>query len=385
MKDHLNQNELQRYHDRRLERGRMSAVILHLARCPECMGVFRNMFPEVIEIERRAGVLPSADCIEDAFHLDYDEHLESYVDGEIDEMDREIVEGHIRSCSYCAGMLRDLQEFRVGLTIRHPEASESKPGFLQRLAAATYRPSALAFSFLIIACAGATTWYFYSNHWIPEVGIMDVAVPTTGEQYASNPDFSIAEKPPEVVAQPPSVAEPEFIPLRLPPFLGSLKLDPPGTLRGDGKMKLINVTSANGVAVRGAPRLSWQAVPGIDSYEISIFDANDTQIGGIEAVSGTSWTFPNLAKGRIYKWQVAANKRDLETDVTRYIGQGSFYLISASEEARIDRARDPIDKGRALAEAGLIREASIEFRRVKASDPSSKIAGAYLRQLPVSE
>jgi hypothetical protein len=343
------------------------------------------MFPEVIEIERRAGILPFEDYIEDAFHLDYDEHLESYVDGEIDELDREIVEGHIRSCPYCAGMLRDLQEFRERLAIRHPEASESKPGFLQRLAAATYRPSALAVSILITVGTGATAWYFYSNYLSPAVVISDVAMPPRGEQNSSDLDSSIPEEPPEVAALPRPVAKPEIIPLRLPTFLASLTLDPPGNLRGDGKMKLINVTSANGVAVRGAPKLSWQAVPGIDSYEISIFDANDTQIGGIDAVSGTSWSVPNLAKGRIYKWQVSASKSGLETDVTRYIGQGSFYLISSPEEARIDRARDAIEKGRALAEAGLIREAAIEFRRIKTSDPNSKIARAYLRQLAVSK
>src|SRR5215218_1772510 len=46
------------------------------------------------------------------FHLDYNEHLEPYVDGKVNEIDREIVDSHVALCSQCATDLRDLLAFK---------------------------------------------------------------------------------------------------------------------------------------------------------------------------------------------------------------------------------------------------------------------------------
>ncbi|HET9713621.1 MAG TPA: zf-HC2 domain-containing protein, partial [Pyrinomonadaceae bacterium] len=48
---------------------------------------------------------------EGPFHLDYEQHLEPYVDGKANEIDREIVDSHIALCSRCADELRDLFAF----------------------------------------------------------------------------------------------------------------------------------------------------------------------------------------------------------------------------------------------------------------------------------
>lgn len=343
------------------------------------------MFPEAIIIESKISLSADPELDVEPFHLEFDEHLRKYVDGEIDELDKEIVEGHVRTCSYCAGMLRDLQEFRERLSIRPPLETVSKRGFFQRLyAAATYRRIGLVFSFLLIFGTGAAIWYLFSSVRDRQLAISDVAVTGTGEEESLNSGVSIPEEPPEISIQRPRGDEPTAIPLKLPAFLGSLRLDPPGVLRGNARIIPIVVTSANGVAVRDSPRLSWKAVKGVDSYEVTLLDADDLRLDGKDGLGGTSWTFPKLTKGRIYKWQVVAERAGPEGE-TIHIGQGRFYIISPSEEARIDAARDPIERGQALAEAGLVREAADEFRRIRSSDPRFKVARAHMRQLGVAK
>src|SRR5262245_47395543 len=46
------------------------------------------------------------------FHLDYEQYLEPYVDGKVNDIDREIVESHVALCPKCAEELRDLLAFK---------------------------------------------------------------------------------------------------------------------------------------------------------------------------------------------------------------------------------------------------------------------------------
>ncbi len=385
--DHIGKERLERFRDRRLERAEIAPVVLHLSRCRDCMEEYRTMFPEVVETVHNRAFIPEAEVSETEFHLSYAEHLEPYIEGTISEIDREIVEGHIRTCGHCAGMLRDLQEFQETLSIRHPHGTPVKRSFLERLyAAASFRPMALAFSVIFILGASAILiWYQSSYLNQPEIAKTDVAVPEPLRSSANNPEAPSTE--PLVTAQTPpqAITETEITPLKVPRFLAGLKLTPPGPLRGSSTQAIV-VTSGNGIAVRGFARLSWRPVEGINSYEISIFDANDERISGADAVIGTTWLSRGLTKGKIYRWQVSADPAEKSSDDhDRHIGQGSFYLISSAEEARIDAARDPISRGRAMAEAGMINEAVTEFRRAVRTDFQPTVAKAYLRQLGFSE
>src|SRR5215208_7652801 len=49
---------------------------------------------------------------EQPFHLDYEQYLEPYVDGKVDDIDREIIDSHVALCSKCADDLRDLLAFK---------------------------------------------------------------------------------------------------------------------------------------------------------------------------------------------------------------------------------------------------------------------------------
>lgn len=356
----------------------MSAVILHLARCPECMEVYRKMFPEVIEIERRAGLLPVDDGIEEAFHLDYDEHLEPYVDGRIAEIDREIVEGHIKSCGHCAAMLRDLQEFRELLEFESSRG-DAASGFWDRVTTAVranFRMLAFAASILLVIAVGIVIYNLISEGEKQQVA--ENLIPPVVENRAELPPVPSTEiDPTKAENAPPKDKEPEVADLVFPDFLKDLRAVRPGTLRGDAETKDINVTFPNGLAVRNTPTLQWRPVVGAGRYEVAVFDQKDQKIGGNDAVTGTSWRPQNLRRGQIYQWQVTA----MSTNETRFIGQGKFYLTSEAEESKIAKAPDPLNRAKVLAEAGLLRDAEAEIRIFLRTKPDSEAAKKYLRQI----
>ena len=95
MSEHLSQTQLAGYSARTLEPDELLAVDRHLASCDVChQRLFRSL-PGAAKV----AVSPS---FEAPFHLDYAQHLEPYVDGKANDIDREIVDSHVALCSKCA-------------------------------------------------------------------------------------------------------------------------------------------------------------------------------------------------------------------------------------------------------------------------------------------
>src|SRR5215510_2503041 len=102
MSEHLSQSQLAGYSGRTLYPDELLAVDSHLASCDECYERLMRMRPET---EKRA-IGTAVEFGEEPFHLDYDRHLEPYVNDTANEIDREIVESHVALCSKCANELR---------------------------------------------------------------------------------------------------------------------------------------------------------------------------------------------------------------------------------------------------------------------------------------
>lgn len=309
------------------------------------------------------------------FHLNYDEHLKPFVYGEIPEVDREIVTGHVETCADCRADLRDLLEFHRELEREKELAALSKRGFLASISEwlGEFRkpPFWLAFA-SVAAILGVAVWYSATRPKVAEIAARSgssITAPALPELPAPEPTPAENSRPPEIAA------------LAIPDFLRELRpTDRDETLRGGPTDSLrLTVTGPNGIALLGSqPILRWRPVPEASDYDVLITDSEFNRVAFVDRVTGSSWKPPALAKGRTYRWQVEARSTG---SGRRWLGQGVFHIVGERAEARIAAAKDPVERGRALAEAGLFKEAAAELRRYLRNNPTSPIARNYLRQI----
>ena len=114
---HLEIEQLKKYGERQLNAEEMTLTVSHLGECRACFDAFQQIFPSLSDAAREVSV-DNLTADEAIFHLDYEEHLRPYIDYEIDEVTREIVESHLQNCSFCARAVRELREFSDGLKLR---------------------------------------------------------------------------------------------------------------------------------------------------------------------------------------------------------------------------------------------------------------------------
>src|SRR3989442_14027299 len=108
MTEHLSTELLNGYWRKRLSPAELANVDEHIAACDSCRQALDEINPA------RSAVLSldnefKASLSEQPVHLEY-EQLAGYADGELSEVDREIVEGHLETCSECK---QDAREFEA--------------------------------------------------------------------------------------------------------------------------------------------------------------------------------------------------------------------------------------------------------------------------------
>src|SRR5437660_10421487 len=144
MLTHLTEEEIDGYRRRSLAPAQRLAVADHLAGCEAC----RRQIAGAEEREGRlanallslqAGLRPQPDAASSRLP---DDQLMAYVDNELDEIDQEIVEGHLEGCEQCAAEVEELREFKA-LRSTYP-AKEHGPAprrsWTERLRAFVGRP-----------------------------------------------------------------------------------------------------------------------------------------------------------------------------------------------------------------------------------------------------
>lgn len=400
MSEHLNEIELKNYGESELSPREFLRVQAHFETCEDCTRRLDEMFPNIVEREEALLLEDLADETLRDFHLNYDEHLKPYIYETIDAVEREIVESHVEICSDCREDLRDLLQFHEELE-REKEIRElSKPRFWSQVSEWFSAPNRkavwLAFASIFVLGGAFLVWFFVS--------------PTTNE-IVQNPtntnDFPINQTAPNII-QTPNVnqtvpkmnstnsvenknqntnelpKEIEMAALVLPNFLNELRLNENDTLRGNNDLptQKIVVIAPNGNVIRtSTPVLSWKNIPNIENYEVSIFDNDFNKIAETENLKGNSWRVPNLTKGKIYQWEVSAKSISADGKTQNYLGQGKFYIVSQTDENKINQARNSLERGKAFAEAGLLREAENEFRQFLKQNPNSENTKNFLRQI----
>jgi anti-sigma factor RsiW len=129
MSEHLSTQKVERYRLRLMSPAELLEADDHLAACETCCRMLvdpqqvRSAFSSVrTELGAVARAKPE--------HTSY-EGLAAYVDGEIDEVDREIVKSHLEMCASCAAEARDLLAFKAALANETERAAEASPVALE--------------------------------------------------------------------------------------------------------------------------------------------------------------------------------------------------------------------------------------------------------------
>ncbi|HEX7315632.1 MAG TPA: zf-HC2 domain-containing protein [Pyrinomonadaceae bacterium] len=161
--EHLTGEAIELYRTRRFSAAEALAAQTHVADCADC----RARLAAAVEVD--AALLGFRDQLarDDAFgadsHLPY-EQLSLYVDGELDEVEREIADGHLSFCDDCAADLADLRQYaglaaNVELKPAARPARDESPSTWRRFVAllssfARPLPAAVAAALVLVALGG---------------------------------------------------------------------------------------------------------------------------------------------------------------------------------------------------------------------------------------
>lgn len=124
MSDHVSSGEMKRFCARTLESSQWLAVAGHLATCAACLQLFREIFrksrnyaPPVINLTPEHWLKNE--------HLEY-EDLVALADGNLDEIEREMVSLHLKACGRCqedvASFLEHRRQIEPELKVRYSPA-----------------------------------------------------------------------------------------------------------------------------------------------------------------------------------------------------------------------------------------------------------------------
>lgn len=104
--------KLRQYHERSIPLEERVLINEHLAVCDFCYQLYSETYPhhrgrDFVEIDWMVD--------ESSAHLDFDNEMVPYVDGRINETEREFIEIHLNHCAQCAREVRELRQFAEDL------------------------------------------------------------------------------------------------------------------------------------------------------------------------------------------------------------------------------------------------------------------------------
>ena len=416
MSEHLSQTQLEGYSGRNLDPDELLVVDRHLASCDECHERLTRIWPGVSS--------PSFKPAEEAFHLDYEQHLEPYVDGTSDDIDREIVESHVALCSECADELRDLLAFKhqpVAVVTRDARTRSRWKQFVPQWRLLPNPALAAGVGVAVFFVGLAAFWLTrYQSQRVVQVG------PATGQPSpvaTAQTNLPSNEKQAE---QTPPREEPLLVlndgsgPVivnkrgrlegfqELPPDLREsveralatrrLRASPAlkgwptgaGSLRSEIEKKstFAPLDPTDVVVESDRPTFHWSTLEGAREYVVTIYDSKLRQVGSSGPVNCTEWTTPkSLARGVTYSWQVSTVK-DGQTVVSPKppLPEARFRILDQSAEAALAKLKDSVGNSHLVLgifywKHGLIDKAEREFQLLTKANPNSPAAADLLKSI----
>ena len=336
---HPTPDQIHRYRSRSAAPDELLAVDRHLAECDRCFSsIHRTSANQMV-------TLPALSS-HDSDHLTYEE-LERSVDGKSELVERELIDAHTQVCDVCRGELADLVRVRGAQAIT-PSAPQTHRRFLVPVAAA-------------IAAAFASAFFVMRRE----------------------PARPPQPPPPIPRASLPQLPPPSPVPVLTKPAVVRTLAGDSSPLLGSADGKTFALTEPIGTRVIDpAPAFRWRPVPGARSYSITIADAKSGAIAAHGSTPATSWRPDHpLTRGRIYSWQVSANREgDVITAPRPPAPEALFEVASAELIAEIDSwPHDQLTRGVRFAQRGLLDDAERELR--VARDAGDAPAGGLLAQV----
>lgn len=350
---HLTGEAIELYRARRSSAAEALAAQTHVAACADC----RALLAAAVEADAallnlRQEMARDEDLGADS-HLPY-EQLTLYVDGKLDEVEREIADSHLSFCEDCAADLADLRQYAtlaesVELKPEPRRASAETPTTWQRLFAllgsfTSPMTAAAAAALLLVAVGGV--WFATRDRGTPGAGESARLRPQTsptpaqaiapGQKDVPSPTPSPSETistpaavtPPSINHAPPESelvalndggsrvaldregrlkgleGAPHDARLAVSRALSSRRLEPSsllkslaegegGTLMGGGGAAGASFAARwpVGKVVRETrPAFSWSPLAGAESYTVSVVDSKFRPVTQSRALTQTSWT-----------------------------------------------------------------------------------------------
>ena len=369
---------------------------------------------------------------EGPFHLDYDEHLEPYVDGKLNEIDREIVDSHVAHCSKCADELRDLLAFEqqpaVAIT---DDAAVTSSRWKQWLPRWPVSNPALATAVVIAVVILATAVLLWTRYRAPR----PVEKAATGSPEPERQRQAVEKEQPPAATEHPTPANSNQSPPREQPLItlndagGQIFVNQRGQLEGlDELPPELKVSVERALATRrlhdspaltgwstGAgilrsglqeqntfaplapmdvvietdrPSFRWQALEGARSYVVTIYDATFREVGDSGPIVGTEWTTPNsLERGVTYSWQISALK-DGKTIVSPKppLREARFRILDQRALVTLAKLKKSVGSSHLVMgvlywKHGLIEESEREFQALARANPNSTAAAELLASI----
>jgi hypothetical protein len=439
MNGHLSAQLIERYRQRMLPPAELLDADDHLAACEMC----RQQLGDKQLVQATARSLRAELAATRLTHLAY-EQLVAYVEGSLDQTDRETMESHLSLCAQCAAELADLRAFAAQMDAyparEYAPAAPSSFGekllsFAKSLvenslavwrSPAFWLPVRLASLVLIVALllwaavlksqnsqlqtaldeqrqeneklkqnyqAASDSLVELQNQLAqlkstgqPSSSIV-VMLNDSGGQVTLDNQGNVAGVPPAYQQTVKQTLTTERI--ETPQMLSEL-IGRSGTLMGpaDEGHPFALLAPVGTVVMSDRPTFRWRALDSADSYVIKIYDADFNEVAVGPQVTTTAWTaMLPLERGRTYSWQVTARKGDREIiSPVRPAPEARFMVLDQAKanelaKARSDSAGSHLTLGVLYARAGLLDDAERELQALLRANPKSALAGNLLRSV----
>ena len=434
MSEHLSQTQLAGYSGRTLNPQELLAVDNHLASCDVCHQRLTRTLPGAA----KPAISQSFES-GGPFHLDYKQHLEPYVDGTANDIDREIVDSHVALCSQCATDLGDLLAFKQQPVAAITGDARTSSRWKQWLPQWSLRPNPVWAMGAVVAVFTlvmvALWWNTYRTS--QRVERAESGSPTS-EASEERPSPAPTEHTTQKNASPnPSpvnganvVTSPREEPLialndaggqitvnqrgrleglqELPPDLREsveralatrrLRASPAltgwstgaGNLRGelDKQSTFAPLDPTDVVIETDRPTFRWRALEGARQYIVTLYDAKLRQVGSSGPVTGTEWTTQNpLERGVTYSWQISAS-RDEKTVVSPKppLPEARFRILDQRAVATLAKLKESAGSSHLVMgvfywKHGLIEKSEREFQALAEANPNSTAVAELLASI----